>query len=47
MTQNHTLPLPLLYLQKAGSGGKQAAAKFFYQDEGGEILAKHCLAIND
>lgn len=41
------LPLPQLYLEKAGSVGKQAAAKVSCKDESHEILPKLSLAISD
>ena len=40
-------PLPLLYLEKAGSVGKRAVAKVSHQDESHESLTKRGLAIND
>lgn len=39
-------PRPLLYLEKAGSVGRQAAAKVSYRDESHEILTKHGLGIH-
>lgn len=40
-------PLPLLYLEKAGSVRKQAAVKVSYQDESREILPKRGVTIDN